>query len=141
MINPWCTLGVHRQSTDKETHAAYIEWAVRSHPDRGGNTAFFQQVVEAWTILKDKKRTSIFIREMIIRNKECSTCKGVGATFKSLGLTSRNFKACTTCGGAGVMISEKENSNVTIELQSSGAAGGKRDYNQRKAGANKRRVN
>ena len=137
MINPWRVLGVHRQSTEDDVRTAYIELAKRLHPDVKGpayrDTNLFPTVNEAYQILKDNKRQSIFIKDMIIRNRECTTCKGVGATYKSTSITSRTFKACSTCGGAGVIIKEREENSV-IELQSTGEAGRARHTYQRSKG-------
>ena len=104
MINPWKLLNTHRQSSDDEVRQAFHDLAWQHHPDRGGDIRKFQDINAAYQILKDKRRTSIFIKDMILRNKECPVCKGVGATFKQLRLTTRNFKRCERCHGAGVLI-------------------------------------
>ena len=117
MINPWRVLGVHRQSTDDEIQAAFREVAWRTHPDHNAKCIqAFQRANEAYSILKDKKRVSLFIKEMIIRNSHCAKCRGAGATFKSIGLTHKTFTACKNCGGAGVIINERDESNVTVKL-------------------------
>lgn len=139
-MNPWRILGVHRQSTPEEIQLAFHTIARRGHPDvtdsAKKNEAFIQANA-AYSMLKDKKQTSDFIKAAIAMNRECGACKGKGATYKSIGMTKQEFKACPKCFGAGLII--KEEKRDVIELQSAGKAGGRRSYNERKAGADKRR--
>jgi len=47
------TLGVDRSATSDEIKQAYRRLAARHHPDRGGETAKFQEIEEAYRILSD----------------------------------------------------------------------------------------
>jgi len=47
------TLGVDRSASVEEIKQAYRRAAARHHPDRGGDTARFQQIEEAYRILSD----------------------------------------------------------------------------------------
>ena len=106
MINPWQTLNVHRQSSDGDVRSAYIRLAQKYHPDRGGDATKFAQISEAYRLLADRQRKSIFIKNLLVRNRECRACKGVGVFFSQKGLTKKIASPCKVCGGAGVFIKE-----------------------------------
>lgn len=107
-MNPWKILGVNRQSEEPEIRNAYLDLARKYHPDvKKGNNDKMAEVNAAYHLLKDKKRCSTFIKDIIIWNEECSNCRGVGAIFKQKGLTGRVPTTCKTCSGAGVLFKEK----------------------------------
>lgn len=53
MTTHYETLGVSRTATPEEIKKAYRKLASQHHPDKGGDTAKFQQVEEAYRILSD----------------------------------------------------------------------------------------
>lgn len=50
------TLGVERTATPDEIKRAYRKLASQHHPDRGGSTAKFQEIEEAYRILSDAQK-------------------------------------------------------------------------------------
>jgi DnaJ-class molecular chaperone len=107
LMNPWKILGVSRQSSDEEIRSAYLALARKHHPDKGGDGAKFTEINEAYAILKDRKRCSLFIKDLLVWNKECVACKGKGALFKQKGFANRSSIPCSACGGAGVLIEKR----------------------------------
>ena len=53
MKNYYSTLGVDKNSTPDQIKQAYRRLASQHHPDKGGNTAQFQEIQEAYAILSD----------------------------------------------------------------------------------------
>jgi curved DNA-binding protein CbpA len=47
------TLGVAKNATPDEIKKAYRKLAAQHHPDRGGDTAQFQKIQQAYDILSD----------------------------------------------------------------------------------------
>jgi DnaJ-class molecular chaperone len=52
----YSTLGVDKSSSQEEIKKAYRKLAAQHHPDRGGNTAAFQKIQEAYATLSDPQR-------------------------------------------------------------------------------------
>lgn len=50
------TLGVSKQATPDEIKKAYRKLASQHHPDKGGDTAMFQKIEEAYRILSDPQK-------------------------------------------------------------------------------------
>lgn len=125
MINPYEVLGVHRKSSDREIRQEYLRLAQKYHPDKNrkvDNTSKFVDVNTAYKNIKDKEARIKFAETYSARKPTCLKCKGAGCTSKAKGLTAKEYTACTTCNGAGVMFNKKEETNdVTIELR--GTAG------------------
>lgn len=55
-MDPYKILGVDRQSTDADIRTAYRKLAAKHHPDRGGDTATFQEIQAAYDILSDPNK-------------------------------------------------------------------------------------
>ena len=53
MINYYQTLGIDELATDKEIKQSYRKLANVYHPDKGGDTAMFQELQEAYSILSN----------------------------------------------------------------------------------------
>lgn len=49
-------LGVERTATEAEIKSAYRKLAMKHHPDRGGDTATFQKITEAYNTLSDAEK-------------------------------------------------------------------------------------
>ena len=54
MASHYELLGIKEDASRREVNAAYRRLAKTHHPDRGGDPAKFQQITEAYTILKNK---------------------------------------------------------------------------------------
>ena len=50
------TLGIAKTATPEEIKRAYRKLASQHHPDKGGDTAKFQQVEEAYRVLSDPQQ-------------------------------------------------------------------------------------
>ena len=50
------TLGVNRNATQEEIKKAYRSLAMKHHPDRGGDTAKFKEIQEAYATLSDEQK-------------------------------------------------------------------------------------
>lgn len=56
MANAYETLGVPRGASEEEIKRAYRKLAAKHHPDRGGDTAKFQEVQSAYETLTDPQK-------------------------------------------------------------------------------------
>jgi curved DNA-binding protein len=56
MIDYYKTLGVGRTATEQEIKQAYRKLASLHHPDRGGDTATFQEIQAAYAVLGDEQK-------------------------------------------------------------------------------------
>jgi curved DNA-binding protein len=55
-MDHYSTLGVDRNATADEIKQAYRKLASKHHPDKGGDTATFQRIQEAYAVLSDPER-------------------------------------------------------------------------------------
>lgn len=60
MNNHYSTLGVDRNATPDEIKRAYRKLAGQHHPDRGGDTAKFQAIEEAYRTLSDEGKRAAY---------------------------------------------------------------------------------
>lgn len=109
MINPWYALGVHRQSSDEDIRLAFINIAKLHHPDASQwskrySMDVWQAANTAYAILKDGKKRSAFIKEMMIVCAPCAPCKAAGVLRKGSGLVRVTLTPCANCQGAGAII-------------------------------------
>jgi molecular chaperone DnaJ len=56
MSDHYATLGIGKQSSPDEIKRAYRKLASQHHPDKGGDTATFQRIEEAYRILSDPQQ-------------------------------------------------------------------------------------
>jgi len=56
MTDYYNTLGISRGASDDEIKKAYKKLAMKHHPDRGGDTAKFQSIQEAYATLSDPEK-------------------------------------------------------------------------------------
>lgn len=54
------TLGIKRQANEDEIRQAYKKLALQHHPDRGGDEEEFKKVSEAYAVLSDKDKKSMY---------------------------------------------------------------------------------
>jgi DnaJ-class molecular chaperone len=55
-MNYYETLGINKQASQDEIKAAYRRMASKHHPDKGGDTAEFQKIEEAYRTLGDEQK-------------------------------------------------------------------------------------
>lgn len=55
-MDHYATLGVSRESSPDEIKRAYRKLAAQHHPDRGGDTARFQEIQQAYDVLSDPQK-------------------------------------------------------------------------------------
>jgi len=55
-MDHYVTLGVNKNATPDDIKKAYRKLASKHHPDKGGDTATFQQIEEAYRILSDPQQ-------------------------------------------------------------------------------------
>ena len=55
-MDAYTTLGVERHATDEDIKRAYRKLAATHHPDKGGDTAKFQEVQQAYETLSDPQK-------------------------------------------------------------------------------------
>lgn len=60
MADHYATLGVSRTATQDEIKRAYRKLAAQHHPDRGGDTARFQEVQAAYDVLGDAAKRQVY---------------------------------------------------------------------------------
>ena len=60
MKNPYQTLGVDRDASADEIKRAYRKLASQHHPDKGGDTALFQEIQTAYDTLSDPQKRAAF---------------------------------------------------------------------------------
>jgi curved DNA-binding protein len=56
MADHYATLGVSKNATQDEIKKAYRKLAAKHHPDRGGDTAKFQEIQGAYAVLSDDQK-------------------------------------------------------------------------------------
>ena len=60
MTTHYSTLGVSKDATSEEIKKAYRKLASKHHPDKGGNTATFQRLQEAYSTLSDPEKKAAY---------------------------------------------------------------------------------
>ena len=55
-MDHYATLGVAKNATPDDIKKAYRKLASKHHPDKGGDTATFQKIEEAYRILSDPQQ-------------------------------------------------------------------------------------
>jgi curved DNA-binding protein CbpA len=61
-VDPYAVLGVPRGAEQSRIHAAYREAVRRTHPDAGGSSAAFEDVQDAYELLRDPARRAAWNR-------------------------------------------------------------------------------
>lgn len=59
-MNYYELLEIKKDATEKEIKKAYRKLALKHHPDKGGNEEKFKQISEAYQILSDKKKRTLY---------------------------------------------------------------------------------
>jgi curved DNA-binding protein len=59
-MDHYATLGVAKNATPDEIKKAYRKLASQYHPDKGGDTAKFQQIQEAYAVLSDPNKRMMY---------------------------------------------------------------------------------
>ena len=74
-------LGVPRNVSDKDLKKAYKQKSMQHHPDRGGNEEEFKKINEAYSTLKDPKRTEMITLVRMNQNFNGSFNDAFGINF------------------------------------------------------------
>ncbi len=59
-LNPYKILGISKNATLEEIRTAFRSLAKKHHPDKGGSESKIIEINQAWEILKDKGKRTIF---------------------------------------------------------------------------------
>ena len=65
-LRAWCeadfyeVLGLSDSATDAEIKRAYRDLSLKHHPDKGGSTAMFKQVTQAYEVLRDSEKRMLY---------------------------------------------------------------------------------
>jgi len=105
--NYYRVLGVHRKSTLEELKVARRKAAERYHPDKqGGHVDRMVEANEAYRTLTDKSLRRAY--DVVVGAQPlCPKCKGEGVTKKQRGFTAKITTICSTCHGAGHILTEE----------------------------------
>ena len=100
--NHYGTLGVHKQSTEREIKEAYGVLAGKWHPDRNNNSEESRlkmpEINIAYNVLKDVRSRAKYDKMLGLLGGTCTQCEGLGATIKRKELA---WTRCEACGGSG----------------------------------------
>jgi curved DNA-binding protein CbpA len=61
-MNPFEILGVSIDATDKDIKKAYIKLSKEHHPDKGGDKERFQEILNAYEVLKNRETREFIIK-------------------------------------------------------------------------------
>ena len=108
-------LGVDRFATLDQIKKGYKKMAIKYHPDKGGDSSLFQQIKEAYDILKDIESKKdydnqlMYYIETLERAKEitlsqgensftCTQCQSTNKIYlSSIDITKENICKCENC--------------------------------------------
>ena len=64
-MDPYSTLGVDRNASDKDIKTAFKNLAKTHHPDRGGDESKFKQINEAYSQIKNQDARQQYEQEQV----------------------------------------------------------------------------
>lgn len=102
MKNYYAILGCKRGDDASVIRKAYIEKSKQFHPDLGGEVTQFQEISEAWGVLKDDKKRWTYHREMNLKMQKCDACDGKGHINKMKLFGKSLPYRCGECNGSGI---------------------------------------
>lgn len=98
----YAALGVAPGAAAESIRAAYLELAIKLHPDKPEGDAYrFAGITAAYAVLKDPARRRLYDLELALYPDKCKGCNGTGLRLKSQGFSRRYSYACPTCEGTG----------------------------------------
>lgn len=97
-------LGVTWTAKPEEIKKAFHDLAQKHHPDFGGldQTVDYAAITEAYNILKDEKKRSVYNQKLKLSYIACTNCHGEGMAYKQRGFTGRLQERCLSCNGVGL---------------------------------------
>lgn len=96
MTTAYQTLGITPAATQVEVRDAYWALARIHHPDAGGDTGAFTELVLAYNLLIEKKSRKNYDKKLDLTMKKCSKCEGIGLVYSARNVPSK----CKACQGA-----------------------------------------
>jgi len=108
-MNYYSTLHVDQYASQSEIKTAYRRLAARLHPDRGGDAADFQKIVEAYNVLSDPDEREWY--DVNLMYEQCDTVSddGQDTSEPSTTLRQKNLDLLINC-------------QITLEQSYSGTA-------------------
>ena len=101
MSNPYEVLGVALRASSPTIKAAYLRLSREHHPDKGGDRARFEAVVEAARVLLNPRSRELADQAIRLSGRWpktfCSRCKGAGDV-----VVGGQVRTCARCNGKGV---------------------------------------
>ena len=101
MANFFQILGVTPAATPQDISAAFKLLSRQMHPDAGGDTTKYQELTDAYGVLKDDNNRRSYIRWLELTQTQCPNCKGLGVQWQQRGFRGGEFMRCPICNGGG----------------------------------------
>lgn len=101
MANFFQILGITPAATPQDIGAAFKQLSREMHPDMGGDTEKYQELTDAYGVLKDDSNRRAYIQWLELTQTRCPNCKGLGVQWQQKGFRGGEFSRCPICRGGG----------------------------------------
>ena len=109
-MDPYSTLGVDRNASDKDIKTAFKNLAKKHHPNRGGDESKFKQINEAYSQIKNQEARQQFEQEQVFGQGGMHFDFGGNEGFENI---FEQFFG----GGTGFRRRTQRNRNIQIALE------------------------
>lgn len=89
-------LQVGRDAKPERVREIYYDLARKHHPDAGGDVEVFTEIVEAYSVLTDRKKREKYDKKLELKHSQCQGCDGNG----QINIGTRTTRQCHVCKGA-----------------------------------------